>query len=308
MKRCLSLIALAVLLAGCGAAQPAAPAASAPTSAPAGTAVPEASAAQAAGETQTLRLATTTSTADSGLLDAILPDFEKQYNARVEVVAVGTGQALKLGQNGDADVLLVHARKQEDAFVEGGFGINRRDVMYNDFVVVGPKDDPAKIAGMEKAGDAFKAIADNKAIFDARGDASGTSAKELGIWAGVGISPTAKVDWYKSLGQGMGETLITANEQGAYTLSDRGTYLSMHDKVPNLVILVGGATIDENKDKALLNPYGVISVNAEKHQNINADLAEKFAAWITSQETQAKIGEYGKDRFGQPLFYPGKAP
>ena len=298
MKRLFFLLLLVTLLAGCGAAQPSAPAA---TSAPP-------AATQASSATQTLRLATTTSTADSGLLDTILPDFEQQYQVRVEVVAVGTGQALKLGQNGDADVLLVHARKQEDAFLAGGFGVSRRDVMYNDFVVVGPKDDPAKIAGLETAADAFKAIAAAKAIFDARGDNSGTSTKELGIWASAGISPTSQVEWYKSLGQGMGETLITANEQNGYTLSDRGTFLSMHDKLPSLVILVGGATIDANKDKALLNPYGVIPVNPEKHQGINADLAEKFAAWITSEETQAKIGEYGKDAFGQPLFYPGKAP
>ena len=255
-----------------------------------------------------LRLATTTSTADSGLLDAILPDFEKQYGAKVEVVAVGTGQALKLGENGDADVVLVHARKQEDAFVKNGFGIDRRDVMYNDFIIVGPKDDPAGIKGVAKAADAFKAIAEKKATFDARGDNSGTSTKELGIWSSTGITPTADLGWYKSLGQGMGETLTTANEQQAYTLTDRGTYLSMLDKLPDLTVLVGGATIDENKDKALLNPYGVIPVNPAKHPGINAQLAEQFAAWITSPETLAKIAAYGKDKFGQPLFYPGKAP
>jgi tungstate transport system substrate-binding protein len=283
-------------LAGCGT-----PAAStAPTTAPA---APAATA--SGGAAQVLRLATTTSTADTGLLDAILPDFEKQYNAKVEVVAVGTGQALKLGQNGDADVVLVHARKQEDAFVAAGYGINRRDVMYNDFVLVGPTDDSAGIKGMSSAGDAFKAIAAKQAIFDARGDQSGTSTKELGIWASVHISPTTQINWYKSLGQGMGETLITANEQKGYALSDRGTYLAMRDKLPNLAILVGGATLAENKDKALLNPYGVIPVNPAKHPGINADLAEKFAEWITSPETQAKIGAFGKDKFGQPLFYPG---
>jgi tungstate transport system substrate-binding protein len=285
---------LLIALAGCGA----------PASTTAPTAVPAATAAQA-GERQALRLATTTSTADSGLLDAILPDFEQKYNVKVDVVAVGTGQALKLGENGDADVVLVHARKQEDAFVAAGFGINRRDVMYNDFVVVGPADDPAGIKGM-KAADAFKAIAAKQATFDARGDNSGTSTKELSIWASTGMTPTADLNWYKSLGQGMGETLTTANEQRAYTLSDRGTYLSMRDKLPNLAILVGGATIDDNKDKALLNPYGVIPVNPAKHAGIKSDLAEQFASWITSAEVQAKIGAYGKDRFGQPLFYPGK--
>jgi tungstate transport system substrate-binding protein len=286
---------LLIALASCGA----------PASTTAPSAAPAATAAQV-GDRQVLRLATTTSTADSGLLDAILPDFEQKYNVKVDVVAVGTGQALKLGENGDADVVLVHARKQEDAFVAAGFGVNRRDVMYNDFVVVGPVDDPAGITGMPKAVDAFKAIAAKQAAFDARGDNSGTSTKELSIWASTGMTPTAALRWYKSLGQGMGETLTTANEQRAYTLSDRGTYLSMHDKLPNLAILVGGATIDENKDKALLNPYGVIPLNPAKHPGIKSDLSEQFAAWITSAEVQAKIGEYGKDKFGQPLFYPGK--
>jgi len=285
---------LLIPLASCGA----------PASTTTPTAAPAATAAQT-GERQVLRLATTTSTADSGLLVVILPDFEQKYNVKVDVVAVGTGQALKLGENGDADVVLVHARKQEDAFVAAGFGVNRRDVMYNDFIVVGPVDDPAGIKGMPKAADAFKAIAAKQATFDARGDNSGTSTKELSIWASTGMTPTAELSWYKSLGQGMGETLTTANEQRAYTLSDRGTYLSMRDKLPNLMILVGGATIDENKDKALLNPYGVIPVNPAKHPSIKSDLAEQFATWITSAEVQAKIGEYGKDTFGQPLFYPG---
>jgi tungstate transport system substrate-binding protein len=287
---------LLIALASCGA-----PASTTNTIAASATTVAQ------AGERQVLRLATTTSTADSGLLGAILPDFEQKYSAKVDVVAVGTGQALKLGENGDADVVLVHARKQEDAFVAAGFGVDRRDVMYNDFVVVGPADDPAAVKGM-KAADAFKAIAAKQAAFDARGDNSGTSTKELSIWASANISPTGQVNWYKSLGQGMGETLITANEQRAYTLSDRGTYLSVRDKLPNLAILVGGATIDDNKDKALLNPYGVIPVNPAKHPGIKSDLAEQFAAWITSAEVQAKIGAYGKDKFGQPLFYPGKPP
>jgi tungstate transport system substrate-binding protein len=293
-----SLLGLLLLfaLAGCGA-----PAATtAPAAAPA-----EPAATAASGAVQHLRLATTTSTADTGLLDAILPDFEQKYNAKVDVVAVGTGQALKLGENGDADVVLVHARKQEDAFVAAGSGINRRDVMYNDFVLVGPTGDPAGAKSQPSVGDAFKAIAAKQAIFDARGDKSGTSTKELGIWTSVDISPTTQISWYKSLGQGMGETLITANEQQAYTLSDRGTYLAMRDKLPNLTIVLGGATLAENKDKALLNPYGVIPVNPAKHPGINADLAEKFAEWITSPETQAKIGAFGKDKFGQPLFYPG---
>ena len=251
------------LLTSCGAL-PATQAPASPTSA-----VPSAS---SAGQ-QTLRLATTTSTADSGLLDAILPDFEQRYNAKVQVVAVGTGQALKLGSNGDADVVLVHARKQEDAFVAAGDGVNRRDVMYNDFIIVGPPDDPAGVKSTSRAIDAFKAIAAKGATFDARGDQSGTSTKELSIWASAGLTPTAALGWYKSLGQGMGETLITANEQRAYTLADRGTYLAMRDKLPNLTILVGGASITENKDKSLLNPYGVIPVNPQRHPIVNAKLA-----------------------------------
>jgi tungstate transport system substrate-binding protein len=297
---------LIVLLAGCGTpattqSQPTAPQA-VPTLATAPASIP------ATGEQQTLRLATTTSTADTGLLDAILPDFEQQYQAKVDVVAVGTGQALKLGENGDADVVLVHARKQEDAFVAAGNGVNRRDVMYNDFVVVGPADDPAGIKGMTSAVTAFKAIAAKSATFDARGDQSGTSTKELSIWASTGLTPTAELGWYKSLGQGMGETLITANEQRAYTLSDRGTYLSMHDKLPNLAILVGGESIADNADKSLLNPYGVIPVNPQKHPGVNAELAEQFAEWLTSAPTQEKIAAFGQDKFGQSLFHAGLPP
>jgi tungstate transport system substrate-binding protein len=306
------LIALLALLSACGSqpatqAQPTAPAAASPEAATTA-AAPPTTAARSTGAQQTLRLATTTSTADSGLLDAILPDFEQQYHAKVQVVAVGTGQALKLGTNGDADVVLVHARKQEDAFVASDDGINRRDVMYNDFIIVGPSDDPAGIKGMTSASGAFKAIAAKGATFDARGDQSGTSTKELSIWASTGMTPTAELGWYKSLGQGMGETLITANEQRAYTLSDRGTYLAMRDKLPNLTILVGGASIEENKDKSLLNPYGVIPVNPQKHPNVNAQLAEQFAAWLTSPTTLAKIAAFGQDKYGQALFHVGMPP
>jgi tungstate transport system substrate-binding protein len=251
-----------------------------------------------------LRLATTTSTADSGLLDALVPDFEQRYNADVQIVAVGTGQALKLGENGDADVVLVHARNREDEFVANGFGVNRRDVMYNDFVVVGPQADPAGVAGASSAADAFGNIAASQATFASRGDDSGTFTKEQSIWATMGVTPTAALAWYKSLGQGMGETLTTANELGAYTLSDRGTFLSQRASLPDLEILVGGDTIAQNNDKALRNPYGVIAVNPERHQAINAALAEQFIAWITSAQTQQRIGEYGQEQFGQPLFYP----
>lgn len=259
-------------------------------------------------EPQALRLATTTSTADSGLLDAILPAFEQQYNATVDVVAVGTGQALTLGQNGDADVLLVHAPAREEAFVEAGYGTYRRDVMYNDFVVVGPPADPAAIQGIARAADAFKAIAEAGATFASRGDDSGTHTKELTIWDEAGLAPNADMAWYKSLGQGMGETLITANEQLAYTLTDRGTYLAMRDSLPDLTILVGGERIEANQDPHLLNPYGVIPISPERHPTVNAQLAEQFVTWLTSAETQQQIGLFGQEQYGQPLFFPGTAP
>ena len=253
-------------------------------------------------EPQVLRLATTTSTADSGLLDAILPDFEAANNARVDVVAVGTGQAIEIGQAGDADVILVHARAREDAFIEEGHGTARYDVMYNDFILVGPAEDPAGVQGMATAAEALTAIAAAEASFASRGDDSGTHTKELSLWEKAGITPEG--DWYNSLGQGMGETLTFANESGAYTLTDRGTYLSMRDNLPNLVVVVGGESIAENGDSSLLNPYGVIPVNPDKSEAINAELAQAFAEWITSPEVQAMIGEYGVETFGQPLFYP----
>lgn len=305
-----SLAALSLLLAACApAATPTAlpqPTAAPPTAAPPTSAPPTATAEPptAVPEPQVLRLATTTSTADSGLLDAILPDFEQKYNARVDVVAVGTGQALEIGTKGDADVVLVHARSREDKFVADGDGVDRRDVMYNDFVIVGPKDDPAGIKDMEKGKDAFAKIAEAKATFVSRGDDSGTNTKELSVWASAGITPTTDSGWYLSIGQGMGETLLFANEKPGYTLTDRGTWLSMVDKLPNLAVLVGGETIDGNKDKSLYNPYGVIPVNPQKHAGVNFELATQFAEWITSPETQAMIGAYGQDKFGQALFYP----
>ena len=255
-------------------------------------------------EPEVLRLATTTSTADSGLLDAILPAFEEENNARVDVVAVGTGQAIELGEAGDADVILVHARAREDAFIAEGHGTERYDVMYNDFILVGPTADPAGVAGMTTAAEALAAIAAVGAPFASRGDDSGTHTKELSLWEAAGVTPDPAGGWYNSLGQGMGETLTFANEAGAYTLTDRGTFLSMRDNLPNLVVAVGGESIDGNADPALLNPYGVIPVNPDKSDAINADLAQKFAAWLTSAEVQAMIGEFGVETYGQPLFYP----
>ena len=256
-----------------------------------------------AGEPQTLRLATTTSTYDSGLLDAILPDFEQSHKAEVEVVAVGTGQAIALGEAGDADVILVHARSREEAFVQAGHGTGRFDVMYNDFVIVGPVADPAGIAGMATAAEALAAIAEAEVTFASRGDDSGTHSKEKALWEMAGVTPDPGSEWYKSLGQGMGDTLIFANETNAYTITDRGTFLSMQGQLSNLQVLVGGGSIVDNQDPALRNPYGVIPVNPDKG-NIEKDLAQEFAAWLTSPETQRAIGAYGREQFGQPLFYP----
>ncbi len=307
------LLIVATLVVGC--AQPATAPAPAATQAPAAqaepTKAPEPTAALAPTKAPEptkvpgdLVLATTTSTADSGLLDAILPDFEKQFGVKVGVIAVGTGQAIEIGSKGDADVLLVHSRKAEDKFVADGFAKECFDVMYNDFIVVGPVNDPAKIAGTAAAKDAFKKIMGAQALFASRGDKSGTNTKELSIWSSAAITPTKEMKWYNSLGQGMSDTLLFANEQGAYTLSDRGTYLSMKDKLPNLTILLGGNSLAENQDKSLLNPYGVLAVNPDKFPNVKADLAQKFVTWLLSADTQKKIGGYGVDKYGQPLFYP----
>lgn len=259
------------------------------------------------GEPAVLRLGTTTSTDDSGLLAAILPDFEAEFKAQVDVVAVGTGQALALGEAGDVDVILVHARSREDQFVADGHGRERSDVMYNDFVIVGPPADPAGIAGMPLAQDALTAVAAAAAPFASRGDDSGTHTKERSLWQAAGLSDRPEGEWYLSLGQGMGETLTFANEAGAYTLTDRGTFLAQQANLPDLAILVGGSSIAENRDPALLNPYGVIPVNPEKG-GIDHELAQAFVDWLTSVETQAVIAEFGTDTYGQPLFYPDSEP
>lgn len=259
---------------------------------------------QTAGETAnsesdagSLTLATTTSTYDSGLLDAILPAFEEESGIKVEVVAVGTGQALALGEQGDADVLLVHARAREDAFMNEGHGIRREDVMYNDFVIVGPEGDPAGVAGMESAADALAAIAAAESTFVSRGDDSGTHTKEKLIWEQAGIEPEG--DWYEAIGQGMGATLTFANEELGYTLSDRATYLSrsVDDEGFELAILVEG-------DPVLFNPYGVMAVNPEKSDLINAAAANQFIDWLVSVPVQELIADFGTDKFGSPLFTP----
>lgn len=255
-----------------------------------------------------LRLATTTSTDDSGLLKAILPDFEKQVRARVEVVAVGTGQALRLGANGDVDVVLVHARQKEDRFIADGHGVNRLDVMHNDFILVGPPSDPAGASGAQTAREAFEKIAASRSPFVSRGDDSGTHAKEKEIWTSAGLAPAVDAGWYLSIGQGMGETLLFANEKAAYTLTDRGTWLARQSSLPGLRGMVGGATIGENQDIQLLNPYGVIPVNPARHPGVHFDLAVRFSEWITSVKVQQRIADFGRKEFGQPLFYPDSGP
>jgi tungstate transport system substrate-binding protein len=259
-----------------------------------------------AGEPEVLRMATTTSTENSGLLSAILPVFESEYNARVDVIAVGTGQALALGEAGDVDIILVHARAREDQFVADGFGTERFDVMYNDFVIVGPENDPAGISGMALAADALTQIAASESSFASRGDDSGTNIKELSLWESAGITPDSSIDWYNALGQGMGDTLLFSEETGSYTITDRGTFLSMQGNLPNLVILVGGTSIDENQDSALFNPYGVIPINPDIIGGDDA-LAYEFVEWLTSIETQQTISEFGVEEYGQPLFYPDSA-
>jgi len=244
---------------------------------------------------QSFILATTTSTENSGLLTVILPVFEEEYGATVDVVAVGTGQALQLGEDGNADVLLVHARAREDAFMDAGHGSRREDVMYNDFVILGPGDDPAGISGMTDAAEAFAAIAGAEAFFVSRGDDSGTHTKEKAIWATAGLEPTS--DWYNAAGQGMGAVLTIAEEEQAYTLSDRATYLARTLEGTDLVILVEG-------DPILFNPYGVIAVNPDKGDHIKAELANQFIDWLISVQTQELIGQFGVEEFGDPLFTP----
>ncbi len=269
-----------------------------PPNAPAPTQPPAATQAPASGEKK-LILATTTSTQDSGLLDYLLPDFEKQFGAKIDVIAVGSGQALKLGEDGNADVLLVHSPAAEADFMKAGHGTRREDVMYNDFVIVGPASDPAGIKGTTSAVEAFKKIADSQSKFVSRGDNSGTNAKELSIWKKAAIEP--KGDWYVSAGQGMGEVLSMADEQQAYTLSDRATYLARTKQGLTAELLVEG-------DKDLFNPYGVIAVDPQKNPNIHADLATQFIDWIISVPVQEKISQFGVADFGQTLFTPSSAP
>ncbi|NLW92744.1 MAG: solute-binding protein [Syntrophomonadaceae bacterium] len=242
----------------------------------------------------TMTLATTTSTQDSGLLDYLIPIFEKEYKTTVKVIAVGSGQAMEMGKKGDADVLLVHSRAAEDAFMAGKFGSVRKDVMYNQFLIVGPKSDPAKIKGMTDVKAAFKKIATAKKKFVSRGDNSGTHTKELSIWTALKVTPAGR--WYVESGQGMGDTLMMANEMNAYTLTDEATYLSWQKKT-GLKEMVRG-------DKLLLNPYGVIAVNPAKYPKIHNKAAMAFVEFMTGSKGQALIGEFGKEKYGKALFTP----
>jgi tungstate transport system substrate-binding protein len=270
------LAALSLLLSACGAA-----ATPAPTSLP-------------APANPNLILATTTSTQDSGLLDVLVPMFEQQTGYTVKTVAVGTGAALKMAEEGNADVLLVHAPAAEKTLMDAGWGKDRMLVMHNDFVIVGPAADPAGIKGLPVE-DAYKAIAAKGATFISRGDDSGTNKAELAIWGKTGLDPKGQA-WYVETGQGMGASLTVASEKAAYIMTDRSTYLATKENL-SLDILVEG-------DPSLLNVYHVITVNPDKWPKTNYDGAIAFAKFITSPETQQVISQFGVDKFGQPLFFP----
>jgi tungstate transport system substrate-binding protein len=246
-------------------------------------------------QTKTIILATTTSTQDSGLLDVLIPIFEKQTGYFVKTIAVGSGQAMAMGQKGEADVLLVHSPAAEKKFVAEGFGINRRLIMHNDFIIVGPPDDPAKIKGLKLASEAFKKIASAQALFLSRADKSGTHTKEMDIWKASGIKPEGE-KWYQQTGLGMGQTLSVTAEKKGYTLADRGTYLALKKNL-GLDILVEG-------DAILLNIYHVIEVNQAKWPKVNAPGGKAFADFMVSNETQGIIKTFGVEKFGSPLFFP----
>lgn len=247
---------------------------------------------QAAG--QIVILATTTSTQDSGLLDVVVPLFEKRTGYVVKTVSVGTGQALALSGKGEADVVLVHAPEAEKKYLAEGTLVNRRLVMHNDFIVVGPKEDPAQIGGLKKASDALRRIAETKAAFISRGDNSGTHQLERRLWKEGGLDPSG--DWYLQSGQGMGQTLAIASEKRAYALTDRGTYLALKRRL-TLDILV-------ERDKSLLNIYSVMEVNSARFPKVNAAGGKSFAGFMVSAEAQAVIKTFGIEKFGEPLFFP----
>lgn len=245
---------------------------------------------------RTMTLATTTSTQDSGLLDYLLPIFKADTGIEVKVIAKGTGEALEMGKRGDADCLLVHAKAKEEQFVKDGYGVERFDVMYNDFIIVGPKSDPGalKTEASSDALAAFKLISSKGLTFISRGDDSGTNTKELALWKNAEIQPAG--DWYVSAGKGMGAVLQMASEKQAYTFTDRATYLSMKDKLDLEIV------IENCKD--LYNQYGIIMVNPDKFSSVKKAEAQEFIDWMLSDKGQKLIAEYGKDKYGQSLFIP----
>jgi len=240
-------------------------------------------------------LATTTSTQDTGLLDVLIPDFQKKTGYFVKTIAVGSGQAMAMGEKGEADVLLVHSPEAEEKFVAGGYGVYRRLVMHNDFIVVGPASDPAKIKGTKTTQEVFKKIAASNSLFLSRGDNSGTHAKEKAIWRAANMKYAGE-KWYQETGLGMGQTLNVASEKKGYTLTDRGTYLSQKKNL-GLDILAEG-------DAILLNIYHIIQVNPAKWPKVNTEGARAFADYMVSKETQAIIKTFGIEKFGSPLFFP----
>jgi tungstate transport system substrate-binding protein len=243
-----------------------------------------------------IRCASTTSTQNSGLFDYLLPIFAQKTGIQVDVVAVGTGASIEIGKRGDADVVMVHAKELELKAVAEGWFTDRHDLMYNDFVIIGPANDPLKIKGMKSAVEAFKKIAAQGAGFVSRGDKSGTNIMELGIWKKAGIDPKGQ-KWYLEVGQGMEKTQRVANEKRAYTLTDRGTWLATKDKDKlDLMIVLEG-------DPTLFNQYGVMAVNPEKHQQVKYQEAKVFIDWLISPECQKAIGDF-KDKHGNQLFTP----
>lgn len=285
-ETCLALLMVfALMLSGC-------------TSAPEAEPTPEPETEQANQEVTTpenpdIILATTTSTQDSGLLDVLIPMFEEQTGFRVKTIAVGTGQALAMGEKGEADVLLTHAPASEKPLVESGAVTNYQLVMHNDFILVGPSSDPAKVKDLKSVADAFKAISETSSIFVSRGDDSGTDKKEKGIWKDINIPNEGS--WYQETGQGMGQTLNIASQKEGYTLTDRATFLAQKDNL-QLEIVVQG-------EKSLLNIYHVMQVNEEKFPKVNADGAKAFVEFMIDSKTQDIIGEFGMDEYGEPLFF-----
>lgn len=280
----IAMIGLAVSLSGCTGDN---------TATPTPTAVASATPAPAP---QKLMIATTTSMDDTKLLPYLIEDFEKENNVDVDYTAVGSGQALKLGESGDVDLLIVHSPKDEQKFIEAGHGWNRTQFAHNFFIVVGPASDPAGVKGMDNATKAFEKIARTESNFISRGDLSGTHKKELEIWNASSVArPTNKSSWYIETGVGQAQSLRMADEKQAYMLSDMSTYLN-NQKNLSLIVMVEG-------DPSLINKYNLIAINKTEHPHVNYDMAKKFIDYMTSQETQQKISVYGQEKFGRPLFY-----